>query len=286
MKIKICLCILVAAFVTLPNVQANTRAEVRRVQSEVEALRQQVSEFNESYIERLNLLYSLTNQLNDQVAKLNNSLSRLDVVVSNRTEDARSQDRSLLAEIRELHDKLDDNSIIISMLTQQLSDYRLQTAMRGDAGAAHGLSQEVMFNQAMVDYMQGDFDMAIEGFMTYVETFPGGEGAARAWLHMGDSHESMNRLRQAVEAFTRVINNYPQAAVVPTALYKRGQIEVALRERDNAIADFRDILDRFPTAPEAALARAELQQLLESAQKPKTTAKQPAKATTTPAKKR
>ena len=277
MKTRICFCILIAAFVALPSAQAGWKEEVVRLQSEIRAIQADASESNRRLNERIDGMHSLLTQLNDEIASSNIALTRLGATFNNRTEDARGQEMSLLSEIRELSQKIDDLSIGYSVLSQQFNDYRLQSTMR--TGSASSLSAETMFNQAMRDYTQGDFDMAIEGFTAYVDTYPGGDTAARALLYIGESYSSINRLREAADAFTRLINGYPQTSVVPPALYKRARIEIALQEQDNAIADFRDIIERFPNAPEADLARVEIQ-LLESAPKPKTAPK-----ATTPAKK-
>ena len=277
MKTKVCICILLAAFIALPAAQAGTKEELIRLQSEIATLQKQFLDFNENYSERLDGLRSLIIQLNDQIAKTNNNMSRLDTALNNRTQDARSQDKSLLEEFRSLHEKINDVATGVSVLAQQFNDYKLQASTR--VGPASSLSAETMYTQAMRDFTLGDFDMAIEGFKTYVDSYPGGETAAKALLNIGESYSFQNMLPQAVDAFTRVINDYPQATVVPTALYKRANIEIALQNIDNAIADFRDIIERFPTASEANLARSELRRL-ESAQKPKTVPK-----ATTPARK-
>ena len=279
MKTKICFYILLAAFGAVSTVQAGTKEELIRLQNEVKIIQRQFQEFSESYNEHLGAVHSLVIQLNDEIARTNSTLSRMGVALNSRTEDARGQETSLLGEIRELSEKIDNAAIGITVLAQQFNDYKLQASMR--PGAASSLSAETMFNQAMRDYMQEDFDMAIEGFTIYVDSYPAGESAARALLYIGDSYSSLNRLKEASDAFSRVINEYPQVAVVPSALYKRGRIETVLDARENAIADFRDIIERFPTAIEADLAKSELQ-LLESTQKPKTGAKTGAKATTAP----
>ena len=277
MKTKICFCILIAAFTVIPPaVRANTQREVVRLQHEITLLQKQFQEFNTNHNERLDVLRSLIIQLNDEIARSNNTLSRITVALDSRTTDARNQDKSLQTEIRELSEKVDDVSIRISVLAQQINDYKLQTAMQAD-GAASSLTPDNIFNQAMRDYMQGEFDMAIEGFRFYIETHPGGETAARAWLYIGESYHSQNKMKEAVEAFSRIINDYPQAPAVPTALYKRANTEIALQNRDNAIADFRDIIQRFPKASEADQARVELQRLQSAKPATKTTTLTPSR---------
>ena len=268
MKIKICFYIMIAALFAAQSAQAGTKEELIRVQNELATLQGKFVELKESQDERLSGMHSLLNQLLDTVVKSNNNLTRrVDAAINDRSEDARSQDKSLLMELRELSQKIEDVGIRVSTLAQQFNDYKLQAAMRAEPSPS-GVSAGSMFSQAMRDYQQGDFEMAIDGFTTFIENYPEGEQAAKAYLTIGDSYSSLKDLKSAVKAFTRVINDYPQASVVPTALYKRAKHESALQEPENAIADFRDILERFPNAPEAGLARAEIQ-LLENAQKPK-----------------
>ena len=281
MKTKICFCILLAAFAAIPSAQAGWKEEVVRLQSEIRAIQADVSESNMKTSERLDGIYSLVIQLNEELARSNSALTRLGATFNNRTEDARGQEMSVLSEMREISQKIDDLSIAYSALAQQFNDYRAQSAMR--AGAGSSLSAETMYNQAFLDYTQGNFEMAIEGFTAYVDTYPGGETAARSLLYIGESYSDpeINKLREAAEAFTRLVNGYPSSTVVPAALYKRARIELALQEQDNAIADLRDIIERFPNAPEADRARVEIQ-VLESAPKPKNApkAQTPAKKTT------
>ena len=274
MKIKISLCILVAVFIALPAAQAGTKEEMIRLENEIITLQKQFLDFNESNNERLDGLRSLIVQLNDQIAKSNSALSRLGVSLDSRTEDARSQDSSLRAEIRELKEKINDTAISITALAQQFNEYKLQAAMR--PAAASSLSAENMYTQAFRDFQMEDYDIAIDGFTAIIELYPGGETAAKSWLYIGESYSAKSELKEAVEAFTRVINGYPQASVVPTALFKRAKIATALQDYENAIADYKDIVERFPTAAEAGSARAEIQ-LLDAAQKSKPQAKTPAK---------
>ena len=282
MKTKICFFLLIIAVIAIQAAQAGTKEEVIRLQSEVKLLQGQVQEFIEDYKERLSVIHSLMNQLIDENAKSNSILLRLGSTLSNQTSDARNQDSSVRTDIRDLTERINDISIGISVMAQQLNDYKVQNAMMAET-AAGGISPDIMFNQAMRDFIREDFDMAIEGFTAFAETYPGGETAAKAWLYIGDSHGFQHRLVEAVDAFTRVINDYTQTQVVPTALYKRANVEIAMQERDNAIADLRDIIERFPDASEAGLAKTELQRLDAGAVKPKTVAKPttPSRKTTT-----
>ncbi|MDR0842406.1 MAG: hypothetical protein LBP68_03180, partial [Acidobacteriota bacterium] len=184
MKTKIALCVLVAALVFLPAAQAGTKEELMRLQSEVLALQKQLLEFDKSYNERIDGLRSLVIQLTDEAAKSSSAMTRLGAAIDSRTEDARTMDKSLHLELEELSAKIDDAAVSISAMAQQLSELKAQTASMA-AESASGLSPETMYNQAFSDFVLGSFDIAIEGFTAYVETYPGGARAADALLNIG-----------------------------------------------------------------------------------------------------
>jgi tetratricopeptide (TPR) repeat protein len=86
----------------------------------------------------------------------------------------------------------------------------------------------------------GRLEDAAEQFGTVRRLDPERREAA---IRLGDTYVQLNRLREAREQFEEVLDVFP-------ALARNGLGEVALRERrfDEAIAHFRAVLDRVPTA--------------------------------------
>jgi len=109
--------------------------------------------------------------------------------------------------------------------------------------------------------VQGNFDLAIEGFNAFIKNFPSNEKADDAQYNIGEAYYNSRKLQQAIAAFTRVIDDYPNADKVASAYFKRGKAEVALGENENAIEDFKLIVQKYPTAAEASLAKTELENL-------------------------
>jgi tol-pal system protein YbgF len=260
MKRNFLFCLLAASIAACPLAEAGTKEELVRLQSDVLALQNQIREFDKGYTEKLDGLRSLVIQLNDQAARSGLALDRIVAAMENTEAGAREADRGLLEEVRRLSEKVDDVGTRISALAQQLGELKVQSASLGPA-ASPGLSPEVLYNQAFGDFVQGNFDLAIEGFSAYVATYPAGEKAPDALLNIGDAHIGQNRLPQAVAAFTRVINEYAESQKVPSALFKRARVELAMQEKENAAADLRNIVEKFPQSPEAGLAEAELEKL-------------------------
>ena len=120
------------------------------------------------------------------------------------------------------------------------------------------MSSDTIFYQAYNDLVQGNLDLAIQGFTSFVTNFPASEKADDAQYYIGEAYYNDNKLPQAVAAFTKVVNDFPKGDKVASALYKRALAELAMKEKDNAIEDFKVVVQKFSSSPEAALAKSQL----------------------------
>lgn len=268
MKPKTYFCLLITFAAALSPALAGTKEELMRLQSDVLALQNQIREFEKSLNEKTEGLKSLVEQLNDQVAKSNLILGKLSTTLENQASGVRSSDQVLLQEIRSLSGKIDDANTRISAMAQQLAELKVQAKPIQGSTMGGAASEESIYNQAFDDLVQENFDLAIQGFTAYLNSFPGGEKAASAQYNIGEAYYRQNKLPQAITAFTRVINDYPGADKTATALFRRAKAELAMQETKNAIADFKEVVDKYPETSEAGLAKGELQKLGVSPTKP------------------
>jgi tol-pal system protein YbgF len=258
MKRTIYFCLLAIFLPALPL----AHEELVRLQSDVLTLQEQIREIDKTFNERIDGLKSLVIQLNDQVAKSGLTIDKVSAILENQSSGDRSSNQTLLQEIRKLSEKIDDAGTRISAMAQQLNELKVQSkALNQESTPGGNLSPEALYNQAFSDFVQGRFEMAVQGFSAYITTYPAGEKAADALLYTGEAYSSQNKLPQAVAAFTRIINDYSTSEKVSSALYKRAKVELAMQERDNAIADFKNIVEKFPASPESDLAKTELSTL-------------------------
>jgi tol-pal system protein YbgF len=280
MKRTIFFCLVIAIVAAPPAALAGTKEELMRLQSDVMSLQKQLREFDKTYSEKIDGLKSLVVQLNDQVAKSNVLLGKVSTTLDNQASGVRSNDQTLLQEIRALSAKIDDSATRISALAQQIADLKVQSkpiSQEIQSGQPSGFSAEAVYNQANQDLARGDFGLAIDGFTAYLDNFPTGKMAAAAQLNIGEVYFSQNKLPQAIAAFTRVIDGYPASDKVPAALYKRGRAMLANQQTENAIEDFKNIVKLYPTSSESDLAKIALQELGVGETKTKT--KQPTRKT-------
>jgi tol-pal system protein YbgF len=262
MKRKTYFFLTIVLLLAMPLLQAGTKEELMRLQNDVLALQKQIQEIDKTYNERMDGIKSLIVQLSDQIAKSNLLMDNIKAMLANQNSGIRPTDQAMLQEIRTLSGKLDDTGTRISAMAQQLNELKVQSKAIDQESSAHGsLSPESLYNQAFNDFVQGNFDLAIQGFTQYINDYPGGDKAASALLNIGEAYVSQKKLPQAIATFTRIINEYSQSSIMPTALFKRAKVELDMQKKDDAIADFKNILDKYPNTPEAENAKLELQQL-------------------------
>jgi tol-pal system protein YbgF len=252
-----------------PFALAGTKEELMRLQSDVLALQNQIRMIEKTFSDQTEGLKSLVVQLNDQVGKSNQILAKISSTLESQAVGGKATDQTLLQEIRNLSGKIDDTATRVSALAQQVADMKVQSApltqrayqSLGNEGGNPAVSADAIYTQAYNDLIQGNLDLAIEGFSAFIRNFPTNEKADDAQYNIGEAYYNQNKLPQAVAAFTRVLNDYPNGDKVASATFKRGKAELAMGEKDNAIEDFKTVVRKYAAAPEANLAKAELDNL-------------------------
>ncbi len=253
-----------------------TKEEIMRLQNDVLALQNQLRMLDKTLREQTDGLRSLLGQLNDQAGKTNLLLTKVSASLDNQTAGDKSGNQAVLQEIRNLGGKLDDASTRISALAQQVADMKVQSKpisqrllpIGGADGGNPAIAADQVYNEAFNDLIQGNLDMAIEGFTAFIKNFPTNEKADDAQYNIGEAYYNSNRLPQAIAAFTRVVNEFPNGDKLASAHFKRAKAELAIQDKDSAIADFKTVIERYDSSPEAALAQIELEKLGVSRSKP------------------
>ena len=262
MKLKTGIFLLSIVWAVMPSAQAGTKEEVARLQNDVLALQNQIRELDKNFNEKLDGLKSLIVQLNDQVAKSDVTLDKIAAALDTQVSGRRTSDQSLLQEIRALAGKLDETSTRISALAQQVAELKLLSKpLPQPSTPSSDLSPEAIYDRASGDLVRGNYDLAVQGFASYLNSTPGGAKAANAQYGIGEAYYYQGKMQQAITAYTRILTDYPDSDLCASALYKRAKAELAIKESENAIADLKEILERYPSSSEANLAKTELQSL-------------------------
>ena len=186
---------------------------------------------------------------------------------------------------RILREKADETNVRLSSMTQELQSLRQTVASlpppapvmtlpaaaepTGDPAVAptapppappppSNVSPTQMWDRVYAVYTGGQWDLAVEGFQSYIRTFPTSPQADDAQLFTGQSLYNAGKYAEAVTALQRVISNYPQSDSVPAAYYKIGLAYEAMKQFEPARKAFETVIKTYPKAFEATLAQQSL----------------------------
>ncbi len=114
-----------------------------------------------------------------------------------------------------------------------------------------GTTPKRLYDTAYADYTAGQWSLAVQGFETYLKTYPRSELADDAQYYVGESHSGDSKFREAVAAYERMIRDYPQSDILPEAWYKVGITYERLAQPDRARAAYEFAVKTFPESNDA-----------------------------------
>jgi tol-pal system protein YbgF len=264
-------CVTTPAFAAADKTHMQIMAEIRMLQEQQQQLQQLLGNLADT-------LKTITSKIDDQSGVTRKAFADQKLLIDNVAEATRI-----------LREKADDTNVRLSSMTQELDAIRQTVAaiasrpqvsatapgmepVPADPNAPPvdrapivtpppGVSPQRMFDEAFSDYTRGDYDLAIEGFQTYIRMFPRTDRTDDAQLKIGDSHHAAGRFRDAVSAFQKVIVDYPQSDTVSAAYYKVGLSYEALKLPDLARKAYETVQKTHPGSNDAILAKQRLDAL-------------------------
>jgi tol-pal system protein YbgF len=115
-----------------------------------------------------------------------------------------------------------------------------------------------LYQAALGDYQRGKFDLAVQGFRTYLQQAPRGDVADTAQYYLGESLYSVKDYRGAIAEFERLVRDFPQSPQVPSALLKTGYAYYEVKDGVQGRRTLRTLVESYPTSREAKLAEERL----------------------------
>ena len=247
----------------------------------------------------LRILQEQTQQLQALMTDLGEALKAVNSRIEDQTSlerkafaDLKVQMDTMSGDLRIVREKVDETNVRLGTITQELESLRdampqpgafQAPAVTSDADAAPGaapggatppqntpapppsvqagVNPQRLFDGSYADYSVGNYSLAIQGFETYLRTFPKGTRAHEAQLYVGEALAWEKKDMDAVVAYDRVIANYAGSASVPMAYYKRGMAFERLGETARARDSYDALMKQFPDSQQAVLAKQRLEGL-------------------------
>ena len=274
---------LCAAVVLLLSSPASTTLEAankehQQMMADIRMLQQQNTRLQAQLAAVTKLLESVTARLEEQSAANRKSFA-----------DQKSLTDTMTADLRVLREKIDESNVRLGSLAEEVEGVRLAQAAApataaapgGDPAAGtppagqpaapvappaprpggFGASPSQAFETARSDYYMGNWSLAIQGFESFLKTFPKSDLTDDAQYYIGETCYMSGRFQDALAAYNAVIERYPASNTLPDAYFKRGMALKALGQIPQAKDSLAFVIKTYPSSDAAFLAKQALDQI-------------------------
>ena len=271
-RVLLLVAVALVAVTSVPMEAANKEhqqmmADLRILQQQTQILQAQLSALTEA-------LKTITTRLDDQSGASRRAFADQKLLVD-----------TVATDLRVVREKVDETNVRLTSLSQEVEAVRVaQTQAPAPSPAAPadappagavpnqppaplppstspGVSPQRLFEQARADYYAGQWSLAIQGFESYIKTFPKSDLVDDAQYYIGETHYSANQFREAVASYDRLIANYPASNTLPDAYYKRGLALKSLGQDPQARESFELVARNYPDSDAGRLARQALDRM-------------------------
>jgi len=193
--------------------------------------------------------------------------------------------------IAETRLQLRDMTQQVAILTERISDLERQAARSGYAGSSTSRQPvqttqstpqttdnpvpleertqstpvsgdgDTIYQSAYQDLVNGKYDLAVQGFKGYLQSFPNTNLADNAYYWIGEAHYARQKFDEAAQSFSVVIADFPYGDKISAAILKLAYSQIALGQTTPARENLQKVITMFPNSNEAALAQAKLGEL-------------------------
>ena len=264
--------------------------EIIELQRDVTSLLQGQKDIQQQMTQDHTVQKTLIEQSSDSVNKLNNTMSSLQKSVQDVQANSGTRLDTMSTQVQGLSDNLEEIKSRIGKLNQQLVD--LQNSVQSiDARLAGGSptipsgggapapgpgsgsaappsgpggpapSADTLYSNGLRDLTGGKYDLAKSEFQDYLKYYGDTDLASNAQFWLGEIAYAQKDYEGAVQAYDKVINNYPKSFKLVPAHLKKGMALLELGQKNSGIKELREIVKRYPGTEEERRARAKLKDM-------------------------
>jgi tol-pal system protein YbgF len=262
--------LLLSISATEPLAAANK--EHQQMMADIRMLQQQNTRLQAQLAAVTKLLESVTARLEEQAAASRKSFA-----------DQKTLADTMNADLRVLREKIDESNVRLGSLSEEVEGIRLAQGAAQQAAApaalvdpsptaqpaappaprpgGFGASPSQAFETARSDYYMGNWSLAIQGFESFLKTFPKSDLTDDAQYYIGETYYMSGRFPDALVAYNAVVERYPSSNTLPDTYYKRGMAQKALGQTAQAKESLSFVVKTYPSSDAAFLAKQALDQL-------------------------
>ena len=264
------LVVLVTSFaMTVPQAWGVSK-EIIQLQTQVQALQDQMTHMQQSFDERMGVMKNLMDQNTDSMNKVTAAITALQTSLEKLQSDNSGKADQLSGQIQALNDSIDELKSRIANISKQLNDVQAAQQNQAAAAAAQQAQQQalaqapppdVLYNNALRDYNAGKNDLAKQEFSDYVRFYPTTDLAGNSYFYLAEIDFKQGDYQGAIKNYDQVLQNFPTGNKAPSSDLKKGLALIELGQKDDGIAELRHVIQRYPRSNEALQAREKLRKM-------------------------
>ncbi len=231
---------------------ADTRANLQKIQRELNALKEKVAEVQYHTGRQIGQSTREGDQrikeMEGRIAKIDETLMAQGILLKAREEELRLLRETLLATVRRQEPRTSGE-------TEPTSEF--------DRGKTPGESAVVRrdYEEARKLLEEKDYRGSIARFKEFLKKYPESDYSDNAQYWIGEGHYALREFDQAILEFDAVRRKYPKGDKVPAALLKLAFAFAELGDRLDARLILQELIDRYPQSQEVVKAKQKLKAL-------------------------
>jgi tol-pal system protein YbgF len=240
------------------------------LQTQVQALQQQMTQMKQSFDERMGVMRNLLEQNTDAANKVSSAINGLQATLNKSQQDRAGQVDQISGQIQALNDTMDELKVRLAKLSKQFDDMQsAQQSMAASQAQAQQQAQaiqqapapDVLYQNALRDYNGGSNDVATQEFNDYIKFYPNTDLAGNAYFYLAEMQYKAGDYPKAVANYDLVLQNFPSGNKAAAAQLKKGFALIEMGKNDDGEQELRHLIQRYPKSNEAIQARDRLRKM-------------------------
>ena len=122
-------------------------------------------------------------------------------------------------------------------------------------------SADVLYSNGLRDINGKHYDLATQEFQDYLKYYGDTDLASNAQFYQGEIAFMQGQYQQALDAYNKVIENYPRSFKLASARMRKGLCLAELGQKASAVRELRNVVRLYPGTDEARRAAAKLKEM-------------------------
>jgi len=122
-------------------------------------------------------------------------------------------------------------------------------------------SADVLYSNALRDINGKHYDIATQEFQDYLKYYGETDLASNAQFYLGEVAFMQSQFQSALDAYNKVIDNYPKSFKTASARMRKGFCLAELGQKASAIRELRNVVRLYPGTDEAKRSAAKLREM-------------------------